>query len=164
MNNPFYEEKLTCTGFIVILGASTLLMIYLLVLQVVGVSIGGDPDPIWIQVVTTLLLLGATVNSWRLVIRITSQAMTVRLGVFHETVPLDKIMGCARDTVSWIRYGGFGVRRAIIYNKRRRIYNTIGVPRVVISLRGYKFHEIAFSTQEPERICAVVAQILADRR
>jgi len=151
-----HEEKLTSGWFIVLIGGVTVWLIYALASQVFGGPLGGESVPTAFLVGMILLLGAAAVTFARLTVQLTPRTLTVRFGALRRIIPVEQITGCAPDDQSWVRYGGFGIRYACVRGKRRQVYNVIGAPRLVVSLRDGR--EFAFSTRKSERVCELLTR------
>jgi hypothetical protein len=103
-----------------------------------------------------LLFLGLAINFRRLSIIITPSTITVGFGIIKKKIPLENVTDCNPDDVSAVKYGGFGIKMARVNGKNRLVYNTIGTPRCVLSLKEGKFPEFVFSTKNPEEVINVV--------
>jgi hypothetical protein len=92
----------------------------------------------------------------------TSETLTIGFGIKKHKTPLTHIIDCHIDDVSAVKYGGFGIRIAVIKGKRRLVYNTIGTPRVVLTMREGirtihgKAVMFVFSTKNPEEVINVL--------
>ncbi len=151
-----YHEKFAAKGFIAILSPIAALMFIILLYHLFIES--AEPFLLWtlfyLTIVIVFLLL--TINFATLSITMTTEAITVGFGLIKRKTLLANVAGCAPDDVSSINYGGFGIRIAKIEGKKRLVYNTIGTPRVLLSLKEGKFPEFVFSTKSPEEVINVI--------
>jgi hypothetical protein len=153
-----YEEKIFSKGITGILAAITVGFLLALVYQTSVGPIGADPAPNWFFLLMFLLFLGVTINFSRLSIKTTPQFIVVGYGILKHTIPWENIEDCYLDKASAIRYGGWGIRIGRVKGKWRLVYNLIGSPRVVLSLNRGKFREFVFSTNNPQKVVAIVKQ------
>ena len=117
-----------------------------------------EPFLFWtlFYVIIFIVFLILTINFAFLSITMTNESITVGFGMIKHKTQLTNIAECAPDDVSSINYGGFGIRIAKIEGKKRLVYNTIGTPRIVISLKEGRFPEFVFSTKNPEEVINVI--------
>lgn len=153
-----YEEKIFLKGTTGVLAVFTAGFLFALVYQILVEPIGVRPAPNWFFLLMFLLFLGVMINFSRLVIRMTPRSIAVGYGIFKRTIIWENIEGCYLDEASTIRYGGWGIRIGRVKGKWRWVYNVIGGPRVVLSLREGRFREFVFSTKSPEQVIKVVKQ------
>jgi len=154
MDHTVYEERLAARRMMAILGVATAVIIgltgYLLLTEEFGAVTAG------MLVASSAVLLAVTVAFRRLPIRCTDEGVTVGYGPVRTTVSWERVEGGSRDDVSTARYGGWGIRVTRVDGRWRLGYNTIGTQRVVLSVPGGRFDELAFSTGDPEAVLAVV--------
>ena len=154
-----YEENVSSNrteALFIILG---LLFLILLTwrLSVVGIAI---------STIIFLCLFGCflfyALNYRTLTIRITSEAVRLRFGVFTHIIPMRNIETCYPDQVSLWRLGGAGIHFTIIRRNYRSMFNFLEHERVVLSLRKKKclVREVAFSTTQPEKIMRIITEHL----
>jgi len=105
-----------------------------------------------------LLFLGVVINFSRLSIRITHLSVKVSYGIFRHIVTRENVEDCYLDEASIIRYGGWGIRIGKVQGRWRLVYNVIGAPRVVLSLKKGRFKEFVFSTEKPEEVMNIIRQ------
>ncbi|MBZ9569307.1 hypothetical protein KJA16_00100 [Patescibacteria group bacterium] len=157
--NNLYEEKISSKWWMTgILTAFTAGLLFVLVYQILVGSIGTRPAPNLFFLLMFLLFLGVVINFSRLSIRITHLSVRVSYGIFKHTIPWENIKNCYIDEVSTIRYGGWGIRIGRVKGKCRLVYNVIGAPRVVLSLKKGKFKEFVFSTEKPKEVMNIIRQ------
>lgn len=154
MDHTVYEERLAARRMMAILGVATAVTVaptaYLLLTGKLGAVTAGT------LVATSAVLLAVTVAFRRLTIRCTDEGVTVGYGPIRTAVPWERVEEGSRDDVSTARYGGWGIRVTRVDGRWRLGYNTIGTQRVVLSVPGGRFDELAFSTGDPEAVLAVV--------
>lgn len=89
-------------------------------------------------------------------IRITSQEITIRYGIFGYTQVLNNIKEVIVDETPMIRYGGWGIRIGRFRGKWRLIFNVIGRKCVLLQLNQGRFREFVFSTNSPNEIIKII--------
>jgi hypothetical protein len=153
-----YEETIFVWVFVAILSAFTAIFMFIVVYQILIGPLGDNPAPNRLFVLMTLLFLGITINFSRLSIKMTARSVVVGYGICKRRIPWENIECCYKDAASSIRYGGWGIRVGRVEGKWRLVYNVIGVPRVVLSLKSGWFKEFVFSTQHPDEVVTIVRQ------
>ncbi len=154
-----YEEKVPLKWWMTgILTAFTVGFLFVLVYQILVGPIGTYPAPNWFFLLMFLLFLGVVINFSRLSIRITHLSVRISYGIFKHIIPWENVEDCYLDEVSTMRYGGWGIRIGRVRGKWRLVYNVIGAPRVVLSLKKGKFKEFVFSTEKPEEVMNIIRQ------
>ena len=153
-----YEEKIFSKWITVILVSVTVGLLFVLVYQMLLEPIGTRSAPSWFFLIMFLLFLGVTINFCRLTIRMTHRSLSVGYGIFKRTILWENVENCYLDEASTIRYGGWGIRIGRVKGKWRLVYNVIGGPRAVLSLKKGRFKEFVFSTKNPEEVMNVVKQ------
>lgn len=153
-----YEEKIFSKWITGILTIVTIVFLIVLVHQILVGQIGVHPTLNWFFLLIFLLFLGLTINFSMLGIKITTQSIFVSYGIFKHAVLLENAEDCYLDEASSMRYGGWGIRLGRVNGKWRLVYNVIGGPRIVLSLKKGRFREFVFSTKNPEELMRVVKQ------
>ena len=157
-----YEEDLPfplITVVMVVMFLIALLMLILFVVQLVVGPIGNTPAPDWFYLVMFIFMLAVAflVANFRvLVVRITSQSVTVSYGMIKRVIPWGDIETAFRDESPGLRYGGWGSRITRIEGRWRLAYNVIGTPGVVLRLRKGRVREFMFSTKNPEQVLDII--------
>ena len=151
-----YHEKFTAKGFIAILSPLAATMFIILLYHLFIES--AEPFLSWTLFFSAMFIafFFLTINFASLSITLTNETIAVGFGIIKHRVLLKDVVNCAPDEVSSMKYGGFGIRVAKVKGKKRLVYNTIGTPRCVLSLKEGKFHEFAFSTKNPEEVINVL--------
>jgi len=150
-----YEEKIFPKKEMWILGVVIILSLFLLVYQ----FFVGYHTIDWALLLALLALVVVMYSFRKFNIKMTSDAIIVKYGFGKRTIPWEKIGDCYLDKASIIRYGGFGNRIGRVKGKWRDVYNVIGYPRVVLSLKNSGFFkEFVFSTKNPEEVMKVIKQ------
>jgi hypothetical protein len=140
------------------LSAFTSVFLFIVVYQILVGPLGDNPAPNRLFAFMALLFLGITINFSRLSIKMTSRSAIVGYGICKRTIPWEDIERCYVDEASSIRYGGWGIRIGRVEGKWRLVYNVIGAPRVVLSLKSGWFREFVFSTKNPEAVMTIIRQ------
>jgi hypothetical protein len=151
-----YEERVSSPGTEALFVGLVVLFLVLFFLRVRGSGWGCVAG-------LFLLLLGLflfyTVNYRTLVIRITSEALHLRFGVFSWAVPWDLVAHWHRDDTPLWRVGGAGIHFTMIRRRYRVFFNFLEHPRVVLELKRSRglVRDVAFSTARPEELLLAVA-------
>ena len=153
-----YEEKVFSKGITSILAPITIVFLFILVYQIFIGPLGARPASNWFFLIMFLLCLFLTINFSNLIIRMTSRSISVSYGIFKYNLYWENIADCYLDEASTIRYGGWGIRIGMVKGRWRLVYNVMGGPRVVLSLKKGKFREFVFSTSDPLRVIEMVKQ------
>ena len=153
-----YEETIFLWVFVAILSAFTAIFSFIVVYQILVGPFGDNPAPNRLFVLMTLLFLGITINFSRLSIEMTARSIVVGYGICKRRIPWENIERCYKDATSSIRYGGWGIRVGRVEGNWRLVYNVMGAPRVVLSLKSGFFREFVFSTKNPEAVMTIVRQ------
>jgi len=156
-----YDETLFSKWSTLLLFSITVIFILLYFYQIIVGPIGTDPAPNWFWLVMAVFMLAITINFGRLTTRITSAGLTVSYGIFKKRIPWRNIEDCYIDEASAIRYGGWGIRLGRVGGRWRTVYNVIGGPRVVVSLKKGRIRELVFSTENPEEVIGAIDRYLS---
>jgi hypothetical protein len=108
-----------------------------------------------------------SINFRTLRIRLTSDQLEMKFGIFRWTVPLDHIEEVHLDELPpLMRLGGAGIHFMSIRNRYRASFNFLEHPRVVIALKRQvgPVQDISFSTRHPEDIIRLTRTALAANR
>ena len=154
----FYEEKIFQKWIAGLLTVIAGIFLFLLFYQILVGPIGTNPVPDWFFLFMFLLFLGVTINFSRLTIRMTPGYISVGYGIIKHLILWENVEACYLDETSIIRYGGWGIRIARVKGKWRLVYNVVGSPRIVLSLKRGRFKEFVFSTENPEQVIKLVKE------
>jgi len=154
----FYEEKIFLKWTAGLLTVITGVFLFLLFYQILVGPFGTNPAPDWFFLFMFLLFLGVTINFSRLTIRMTPGYISVGYGIIKHLTLWENVEDCYLDEASIIRYGGWGIRIARVKGKWRLVYNVIGSPRIVLSLKRGRFKEFVFSTGNPEEVMKIAKE------
>ena len=151
-----YEEKIFSKWTAGILATATAIFLFVLLCLVLVEPAGTRPVLIWFSLLMFLLSLGTMINFSRLAIRISPRFISVAYGIFKHKISFENVEKCYLDETPAIQYWGWGIRIAKIKGKWRLVYNVIGGPRIVLSLRKGRFKEFVFSTKNPKEVMDIV--------
>jgi hypothetical protein len=108
-----------------------------------------------------------SINFRTLRIRLTSERLELKFGIFRWIVPLDHIEEVHLDELPpFLRLGGAGIHFMSVHNRYRASFNFLEHPRVVIALKRQvgPVQDISFSTRRPEDIMRLTRAALAANR
>jgi hypothetical protein len=91
-------------------------------------------------------------NYRKLLIRLTSESLNLKFGMFSWSVPLENIAACELDELPAVfKYGGAGIHFMFVHRKYRVSLNFLEHPRVVVTLKQKQglVQEVSFSTRHP---------------
>ena len=158
--NLLYDEQLSSTSTTVLFVFLTAVFLGLFTWRTAGTSLDLLAG---VFLFFFLFFLFYVFNFRMLVIRLTSESLHLKFGLFSWRVPLVNILSCQLDDVpARMRYGGAGVHFMFIRKRYRASFNFLEYPRVVIAFKQKvgPVRDISFSTRQPERILQLVqAQI-----
>ena len=101
------------------------------------------------------ILTAPNINALRITIADSGVTLTIRPPM-KQNIPWDDIAGCTIDTVSTLRYFGFGTSVRRVHGVWRAVYIVPGVRRVVLTLRKGTIKEYVLSTEQPERVVDII--------
>ncbi len=153
-----YKETIFLWVFTALMCMVTAFFLFVVLYQILVGPLGDNPPPNLVFFLMALLFLGITIAFSKLSITMTSRSVIVGYGIFTRTIPWETIERCYEDAVSSLRYGGWGIRIGRVKGKWRLVYNVIGGPRVVLSLKSGWFKEFVFSTKNPEQVMKIIRQ------
>lgn len=159
-----YSERFAAKGFIAILGSVSIVILVLMLFHVMMESL--EPFLPWalFYVMMFFLFFILTLGFSAFSITLTDETITVGFGIKKSRISLDNVSGIQMDEHSAIRYGGFGIRVARVEGDVTLVYNTLGTPRCVLSLKEGKFSRIVFSTKKPEEVILEVSTQLESKQ
>ncbi len=117
--------------------------------------------------ISAALLLAAifflfySLNYRTLQIRLSSESLQLKFGIFKWAIPLDNVAECRRDDLPILmRYGGAGIHFMLIRWRYRVSFNFLEHPRVVIALKrkARLVQDVSFSTRDPDEILQLLLQ------
>jgi hypothetical protein len=107
-----------------------------------------------------------SLNYRTLKIRITSDELRLKFGVFTWRVPMENIAGCRLDDLPVImRMGGAGIHFMSIGKRYRASLNFLEHPRVVVALKNKlgPVEDISFSTRHPNEVIQLIQEAAAEK-
>jgi hypothetical protein len=102
-----------------------------------------------------------SINYRTLLVRLTSESLQLKFGIFLWTVPLDNVASCQLDELpALMKYGGAGIHFMMIRDRYRASFNFLEYPRVVVAFKRKRglVWDISFSTLHPEEIIRLVGE------
>jgi len=113
----------------------------------------------------SILFFFYALNYRVLVIRISTERLQLKFGLFGWTVPLHTIAVAHPDETSLWRIGGAGIHFSIISRRYRAMLNFLEHPRIVIELKEKRgpVRDVAFSTEKPNEILRIIEESIARR-
>ncbi len=98
-----------------------------------------------------------------LVIRISTDGLHLKFGVFGWTVPWHTVDEAYADETSLWRIGGAGIHFSIIRGRYRAMLNFLEYPRVVVALKEKRgpVRDVVFSTERPNEIMRIIRASVA---
>ncbi len=152
-----YEESIFAKWLTSILALVTIVFFLMLLYQILAKSTSGQFTYPWFLFLMFLLFLGFTINFRKLVIKMKPDEISVNYGIFKRIIKWENIKKCYVDEDSSLGYGGWGIRIGSGKEGLRLVYNLIGRPRIVLSLKKGKFREFVFSTAHPQKVIEIVS-------
>ncbi|MBN2045102.1 MAG: hypothetical protein JW757_08795 [Anaerolineales bacterium] len=148
-----YSEKLSSKKTQLLFIALSLLFMLLTVWRVIASGVNTLAGVLFFF---SAFFLFYVINFRTLLIQLSSNALRLKFGIFHWTVPLNNISACLPDDdLPWLmKYGGAGIHFMMVRNRYRASFNFLEYPRVVIHLEE-KFgwvRDISFSTRNPDEL------------
>ena len=113
-----------------------------------------------------VLFLFYVVNYRTLIIRLTSESLKLKFGIFTWIVPLDNVEGCCLDELPVLmRMGGAGIHFMFIRKRYRASFNFLEHPRVVIAFKRKEglVRDISFSTRHPDDVLRLIQEAVSAR-
>jgi len=107
-----------------------------------------------------------SVNYRTLIIRLTSESLKLKFGIFTWIVPLDNVEGCCLDELPVLmRMGGAGIHFMSIRKRYRASFNFLEHPRVVIAFKrkAGPVRDISFSTRHPDDVLRLIQEAVSAR-
>ena len=129
-----------------------LVMGVLLVVLITPVDQGGNSP--WVLWAVFALLALTAVNFWRMRVDIDSEALTVGFGIIKKRIPLSEITTWKPIAYSWLKFGGWGVRRA---RDGSRAYSARGRQGVAIQTQERMY---VITSNDPEQLAKAISQFV----
>ena len=108
-----------------------------------------------------------SLNYRTLIIRLTSNSLKLKFGIFTWNVPLDNIEECCLDDVPLLmRMGGAGIHFMSIRKRYRASFNFLEHPRVVIAFKRkvWLVRDISFSTRRPDDLLRFIQESVSTNK
>ncbi len=150
--NPYRESQ-----GVVIWGRALLVlaMAALLVILITPIDRGGNSP--WVLWAVFALLALIAVNFWRMKVDIDSEALTVGFGIIKKRIPLSEITNWKPATYSWLKFGGWGIRRA---RDGSRAYSARGRQGVAIQTQERTY---IITTNDPEQLARAISRFMGGK-
>ncbi len=161
MSDLVYEEKLTSRTTTALFIALTISFLLLLLWRW---TVSGVDALAVVFLCIFALFLFYSINYRTLIIRVTSENLIFKFGLFTWALPLDDISEChPDDTPIWLKYGGAGIHFGWVRGQYRAFFNFLEHPRLVLVLRKKRgpVQSISFSTKQPETLKKILSETTA---
>ena len=113
------------------------------------------------------MFLFYSVNYRTLIIRLSSECLKLKFGIFTWRVHLDNIDECLHDDniPTLMRLGGAGIHFMMVRKRYRASFNFLEHPRVVISFKRKAglVRDISFSTRQPNDVIRYVQDTISSK-
>ena len=110
------------------------------------------------------LFLFYSLNFRTLIIRLSSESLRLKFGIFTWRVSLDNVEECCLDEVPLLmRMGGAGIHFMFIRKRYRASFNFLEYPRVVMAFKrkAGPVRDISFSTRRPDEVLRLVQEAIS---
>lgn len=157
-----YEERISSLRTEGVFVALTISCLALLVWRIVASGFGVIAV---VFLFLTILFFFYALNYKVLVIRISTEGLRLKFGLFGWTVPWHTVAKAYTDETSLWRVSGAGIHFSIISGRYRALLNFLEHPRVVIELKEKRgpVRDVAFSTERPDEIISIIDAYTAKR-
>ena len=105
-----------------------------------------------------------SLNFRTLIIRLSSESLRLKFGIFTWRVSLDNVEECCLDEVPLLmRMGGAGIHFMFIRKRYRASFNFLEYPRVVMAFKRKvgPVRDISFSTRRPDEVLRLVQEAIS---
>jgi len=105
-----------------------------------------------------------SVNYRTLLIRLTTESLSLTFGIFTWEVPLENVEACRVDSLPLVmKYGGAGIHFMFIRGRYRASFNFLEYPRVVIAFKrkAGPVRDISFSTRRPDDVLRLLQEAVS---
>ncbi|MHA1989445.1 MAG: hypothetical protein ACW98A_00680 [Candidatus Hodarchaeales archaeon] len=89
-------------------------------------------------------------------IKITSEKIILKFGIFTKNIKFNETKDQKIDTTSMWRIGGAGIHATKLKGVWRMMFNFLEFERVVVTKNTGFYKEIAFSTKNPNAIIEII--------
>lgn len=157
-----YHETVPSTAIAVLLAIPAAAMWLVLLAQLLGAPLGGDPAPIWLLVALALVLSFAARWFRALELRLDADGIAVAYGPFRARRSWDQVSHLELDESGGF-YGGYGVRLGWRKGCLVWVFSTIGTPQVAVVPTAPGPRGLVVSTRRPHDVLALAAPHLQAR-
>jgi hypothetical protein len=150
MNQKYYERVVSKRTEALFLGLTVLFLL----LSLWRMKMAGLDTLTVILCILCAFFLFYSLNYRTLRIRLTTEHLELKFGLFTWVVALENVEHCFLDDTSLWRIGGAGIHFSPIHGRYRAMFNFLEYPRVVIALKRRMglVRDIAFSTRYPNEV------------
>lgn len=154
-SGALYKETIHWTEITIILGMMSVIFIMMAYMFFTKPEEGGAIAAI-VMVCMVPIFLFLTLFFRKLDIIVHGQGLTVGWLYRKKEFSWDEIEGARKDDRSSLRYGGYGVRVAVVNGHWVLVYNVIRADRVVLTIKDRKYREFVFSTKKPDEVAMII--------
>jgi len=161
--NQIYEERVTSDWTEALFLGMTILFLILFIWRISISSLDILSAAFFCLLVFFLFY---SVNYRTLIIRITSESLKLKFGIFAWTIPLDYVAACRLDDLPLLmKYGGAGIHFMFIRKRYRASFNFLEYPRVVVEFNRKIgiVRYISFSTRRPNDVIQLLQNSVSAR-
>jgi hypothetical protein len=157
-----YEERISSFRTEAVFVALSVLCLVLLAWRLI---VSGFAITAALFLFLSILFFFYALNYRILVIRISTEGLSLKFGLFGWTVPWNTVAEAYPDETSLWRVGGAGIHFSIISGRYRAMLNFLEHPRIVIELKEKRgpVRDVAFSTERPNEILRIIEESIAGR-
>ena len=137
------------------------LSLLFLILGIWGLVSSGWAALTIVFLVISAVFLFYVINFWKLQIFVDQDLLKVKFGLIRWQVPLENIASIDWDELPWVmRNGGAGVHFLLVNGLYRVNFNFLEYARLLVRFKekAGPVHALSLSTQQPERLTAVINQ------
>jgi hypothetical protein len=105
-----------------------------------------------------------TLNYRTLEIRLSSESLQLKFGIFSWRIPLENIAGFKLDEIPPLkRMGGAGIHFMFVRGRYRASFNFLEHPRIVIAFRNKigPVQDLSFSTTRPDALLRHIQSVVS---
>jgi hypothetical protein len=163
INRDTYEERLSSIKTEALFIGMTLLF---LILSVWRICTRGPGILSRVFLFLFIFFCFYSINYIILAIRLDSESLKLKFGIFTWTIPVDNIDHCRLDDLPvFMKYGGAGIHFMLIRGRYRASFNFLEHPRVVVALKrkAGPVRDVSFSTSRPNEVLRRLEDAIAAR-
>ena len=156
-----YEERVTSNWTLALFIALTILFFLLFMWRMSAVNLDILAG---VLLLLSIVFLFYSVNYRTLIIRLSSESLKLKFGVFTWTVPLDNVEECNLDEIpALLKYGGAGIHFFRAHKRYRASFNFLEYPRVVVALKRKvgPVLDISFTTRRPDEVLRLINEAVS---